>query len=53
VKRDRHQKIVYGLRRMTLAANRATRALTIDELIRANRWDLAWAIVAKVSRRVA
>ena len=48
MKRDRHQKIAYGFKRMSRAADRVIRSRSTQDKARARRWVLAWAKVAKL-----
>lgn len=48
MKRDHHQRIAYGLGRMSRAADRVICARSDQDRARAKKWVLAWARVAKV-----
>ena len=58
MRRDKHQKIAYGLRRVSRAVDRGIRADALQEPSRtqekakARAWVLAWAKVAKLKATV-
>lgn len=49
MKKDKHQKIAYALRRLSVAVDRIILAKTLEEKKRAQAWAGAWSVVGKLN----
>lgn len=49
MKRDQHQRVAYGLARVSRAADRGIRAGSDQEKAQSRKWLLAWAKVARLT----
>jgi hypothetical protein len=48
MKKDKHQRIAYALRRASLAVDRVIRADSAEQKTRLSKWATAWGRIAKL-----